>query len=257
MEVYDDPAVTASDFIDRGLFIPRSELEERITASMRVPQAFTFSDRSGLGFILFRGDVFQEGYFRRARVMAAPGGARPSTAELAQRQPWLEWDVSAREFRARTTGAQERILSGLPERVTLYRGGDAEEADLIAAATKLRRRARAGDPSRVAVLARKYLGLSRGDRDAVFTSIAEETGRRWARPALLSSEVSRRALLELSRRGSLFVGFEYEHMEVAFTLGEAVDAFFRGACVVEAIAERPPEGLQVDVPDAPDDPDAG
>lgn len=249
-EVNGPSLASGAEFMRSVLCMSAAELDAEIAASMAEPRAFLFTARAGRGFVLFRGDVFQEGYFRRSRVHGSPDDTKPATAKLSADQPWLQWDRDGRTFVLRTSGAQARILAGLPDRVTIYRGAGAAEAELVAKASSLARRALPGHHARRMHLAAQYQRLIAAPRDSVFTSVAEDVARGWARPALLSAELPRSALVELSRRGELYVGFEYEHAELAFVRGAAMDTFFSAAKVLEKVATRPPAGLVVDDPDA-------
>ena len=152
------------------------------------------------GLILFRNDLFPEGYFRQR-------GKLLPLKDLMTRAPWFEWDASQRIYIPRKGGAPARILKSM----FLLRGEGSDFELFRGAGTNL-----AGfvPPDR-----NPYdSGGSEAMELNFFSSPSINTALSWARPAVWSSKVPRHELLEAvsGEQPLVYVGFEYNYTEIAF-----------------------------------------
>lgn len=167
------------------------------------PVHLTRSGPSGIprgGLVVFKGDVFPEGYYRsRASFL--------SLKSLMSEAPWFEWNETTRKYTPKKSGSSEQILSsmfqlrGSGSTFTLYRGSGVE--DVIA--PPLSR-----DPYRS--------GESEYQQVMYFSSPSLNTALVWSRPAVWSAEIPRQELLDAVRLTEpvVYVGFEYAYPEIAF-----------------------------------------
>ncbi len=174
---------------------------ERSTVS---PVHLTRAGPAGIprgGLVVFKGDVFPEGYYRsQASFLNLKG--------LMTEAPWFEWSRASKSFAAKKSGSPERILKSMFElrgeslsTFTLYRGSSVD--DVIA--PPLNR-----DPYKS--------GVSEYQQVMHFSSPSVNTALVWSRPVVWSSEIPRQELLDAVRNTEpvVYVGFEYNYPEIAF-----------------------------------------
>jgi hypothetical protein len=167
------------------------------------PVHLTRAGPSGIprgGIVVFGGNVFPEGYFR-SRASFLP------LKSLMTEAPWFEWNDKSKSYTPKKSGAPEQILKtmfefrGQHSTLTLYRGTSI--ADELAPTLDR-------DPYRS--------GTSEYQQVMHFSSPSVNTALVWARPAVWSSEIPRKELLDAVRMSEpvVYVGFEYGYPEIAF-----------------------------------------
>jgi hypothetical protein len=159
-----------------------------------------FSGIPSGGLILFKNDLFPEGYFRqRAESL--------TLKDLMTRSPWFEWDSSQRIYIPRRGGAPERILKsmfslrGTGDDFELFRGADTN----VDAFVPSDRNPYESGKSEIKEL-------------MFFSSPSINTALAWANPAVWTSRIPRSELLQAvsGEQPLVYVGFEYNYPEIAF-----------------------------------------
>jgi hypothetical protein len=218
------------------------------------------------GIALYQGDVFLEGNFRTKLVLPLnPNSKKKSLrpGDLVGEQPWFEWRAMDQKFAFHETGAQERLISRLPEKnAMLYRGGTPFDLALYRSIQRLRRsevpldsdwmelQKKKKSPrleqetqaapdllARLSLEDRKALGdqlaeaywkdLEEQKREGIFLSPHQEGALGWAEPVLFKLPVNRESLLRHSRAGDLYAGVEYDYTEIAFLSRELWNEFLQ------------------------------
>ncbi|MEI7529348.1 MAG: hypothetical protein WCK76_10430 [Elusimicrobiota bacterium] len=242
----DIPAILAGKFGVEGLYLNDCALTAAISKSMEKPVNFFMISGGGHssygGMVLYRGDIFAEGFYRNRQ-----GGVEVSYAarrkynnkELMTRQPWFEWDPAAKAFRPHAGGASQRIArhaaaaQGSADYLWLYRGTNEKYSYPENALPTVNTFA--------------FDGLG-----AVFTTPDYGAAKNWAGPVVLSSRIPLAGLAAATGQDDpgiggiprLYVGMEFDYVEAAFAYkaGEKNNLFIdnlQGRCRVEGKGDAP------------------
>lgn len=242
----DIPAMLAGTFGLEGLYLNDCALTAAINNSMEKPDNFFMLSGGGHssygGMVLYRGDIFAEGFYRNRQVgveVSYAARRKYNNKELMSRQPWFEWDPAAKTFKPHAGGASQRIArhaaaaQGSADSLWLYRGTNEKYSYPENALPTVNTFA--------------FDGLG-----AIFTTSDYKAAKTWAGPVVLSSRIPLVSLAAATGQDDaaiggiprLYVGIEYDYVEAAFAYkaGEKNNLFFdnlQGRCRVEGKGDAP------------------
>ena len=231
--------------------------DQSVQGSLISPITSPNRKNSADGVTLFKNDIFAAGFYFRT----SDGFTQKVPMKELLHQPWFEYDYKSEKYVYRTDGAQEKIISTIDKnQLSLFHGCGARDADDVTLFSKLNSKvtpdelksllhelqSRSLNQKYPVKLRDDFLSASKslasntlsinqlkglalefaawklaGNR-FIFFGTAESTGKRWEEGFLVELPISKSYLTQLSINKKVYVGIEYDYIEIAFSDVESV-----------------------------------